>query len=310
MTHEAAPDRDPCNVAGDEVAAPEPGTRPWATYVIIVFCIGIFIGLNQQEEPSTWENLSRFGAPSSDVIWSGAWWALITTAFVHVALWHLAFNLYWLWALGGELERAIGSLRYLGFILGSAVVSSGCELAMSGTTGIGASGAVYAIFGFMCLAKERHPKFKEVLDAQTITIFIIWLIACIPATLLNVVSIGNAAHISGLSFGAGVAAAFVLKWKRPLVFAGLGALAALAITALFWCPWSVNWLAFQAYDAHNTQEFDLALERYTQVIARDPENAWAYQNRSDVHAALGNSEAAAADLQKAREIDPSIQAEQ
>ncbi len=32
------------------------------------------------------------------------YWALITSVFVHFALWHVAFNVYWLWVLGSQLR--------------------------------------------------------------------------------------------------------------------------------------------------------------------------------------------------------------
>jgi rhomboid protease GluP len=310
MTDEPSPGREPATVPPGGAADLRRGARPWVTYAIMVLCIGIFLGVNSSKEPESWENLSKFGAPPSFSIWSGAWWALISSAFVHVALWHLAFNLYWLWALGSDMERAIGSLRYGAFVIGSAFVSSGCELAMSAETGIGASGVLYAIFGFMWLAKDRYPQFKEMVDSRTIAIFTIWLLGCIAATLAKVVPIANAAHVSGLAFGAGVAAAFVLRWRRRMVLAGIGVLTAIALVSLFWSPWPVNWLSFQAYKAHEAQDYPLALERYTQVITRDPTNVWAYENRSAVHAGLGNTEKAAADFQKARELDPSIQAGQ
>ena len=159
----------------------------------------------------------------------------------------------------------------------------------------------------MWSSRHRYPSFNEVLDARTIQIFVVWLVGCVVATYLKVWDVGNAAHISGLLFGGAVAGAFILRFKPRLVLAGLVALVVLSIIPLFWCPWSVTWLSHKAYNAHAGERYDVALDRYTQVIQIDPDNAWAYLNRSFVYQALGQPEKAQADLQRAREIDPSIE---
>src|SRR5581483_3365765 len=43
----------------------------------------------------------------------GDWWRLITAAFLHASIWHIAFNMYALWWLGSVVEGAIGSVRFL-----------------------------------------------------------------------------------------------------------------------------------------------------------------------------------------------------
>ena len=81
--------------------------NPPVTTTILVVCIGLFLLINS--DPQNWRQiLSLAGYRDAGQIWDGQWWALITTAFVHIELWHLAFNLYWLWVLGGRLElRAV-----------------------------------------------------------------------------------------------------------------------------------------------------------------------------------------------------------
>lgn len=215
--------------------------------------------------------------------------------------------MYWLWVLGSRLERAIGSLRFLGFLLVSAFVSSSFQLAVSGDTGIGASGVVYAIFGFMWTARHRYGQFNKVLDARTIQFFNVWLVGCMAATYFKIWEVGNAAHLSGLLLGSAVAGFFVLRYRPRFMRAVLIALVVASTVPLFWCPWSVAWLSHKAYEAHLAEQYDTALARYTRIIQIDPENAWAYFNRSGVYEALGDSERARADLQRARDIDPSIE---
>lgn len=309
MSNETAPTRDTEDDTkpASKDAVTESTTQPWISRLSIIVCIGIFLGLAAQNDYESLESISKFGYLPADSIWNGAYWALISSTFVHFALWHVAFNVYWLWVLGSRLERAIGSLPFLGLFVLSAFVSSSFQLAVSDSTGIGASGVVYAIFGFMWATCRRYPQFNEVIDARTIQLFVIWLVGCVVATYLEIWEVGNAAHISGLLFGGAVAGYYVLRYKPRLMLAGLVTLVVLSIIPLFWCPWSVTWLSHKAYDAHAAERYDAALDRYTQIIHIDPDNAWAYLNRSGVYQALGDSEKAQADLQKASEIDPSIE---
>ena len=306
MSNESTSASESNNAAADTGTTPESRAIPWVSRLAIVACIGIFLGLAIQNDYESWETLSNFGYLTADSIWNGGYWALFTSAFVHFALWHVAFNVYWLWVLGSRLERAIGSLPFLAFFVVSAFVSSSFQLAVSDDTGIGASGVIYAIFGFMWSTRHRYSHFKKVLDARTIQIFVIWLVGCVVTTYLNVWWVGNAAHISGLFFGGAVAGAFVLRFKPRVMFASLVALVVFSIIPLLWCPWSVTWLSDKAYDAHAAERYDVALDRYTQIIRIDPAYAWAYLNRSFVYQSLGESEKAEADLQRARELDPSI----
>ncbi|PQO25363.1 hypothetical protein C5Y96_23770 [Blastopirellula marina] len=307
LTHDASMSDGTASTAEPTDATPKPTAQPWVTRLAVVACIGIFLGITAQNDFESWESLAKFGYLPADSIWDGGYWALVTSAFVHLALWHVAFNVYWLRVLGSRLEEKIGSLKFLAFFVVAAMVSSSVQLAFSGDTGIGASGVVYAIFGFMWPTRYRYPRFNEVLDERTIQIFVVWLGFCVVATHLKIWNVGNAAHISGLLFGGAVAGAFVLPYKPRLMLAGLVTLVGLSIVPLFWCPWNVTWLSHQAYSAHAAEQYDAALERYNQIIRLDPENAWAHLNRSYVYEALGKLDEAQADLERAREIDPSIE---
>src|SRR4030095_6768732 len=135
------PSEDTNNVSQDTMSA---GRGRLVTGLACAACVLVFVGLLQERNPDSWDTLSGYGYYSPIDIWNGKYWSLLTSVFVHRELLHFAFNLYWLWVLGGALEREIGSLRLLPFLALSAVVSSGVEFAVAGTTGIGISGVVYA----------------------------------------------------------------------------------------------------------------------------------------------------------------------
>jgi membrane associated rhomboid family serine protease len=78
----------------------------------------------------------------------GAYWQLITSAFTHVEIWHIGFNMLALWVLGPQLELAIGAPVH------RAVPALGARRLDLGLLGqrrvrptLGASGAVFGLMG-------------------------------------------------------------------------------------------------------------------------------------------------------------------
>ena len=206
----SAIEMDVSALASTADARPKTFASTWVTWLACLVCIGIFIGITTSDDADVWATLAKFGSVPALSIWEGHYWALITSNFVHLELWHIAFNVYWLWVFGNRIERVIGSLRFLSFVLVAGFVSSAYQLVVTDSTGIGASGIGYALFGFMWATRHRYPLFLEVLDGKTIQLFMIWLVGCIVATYLNLWQVANTAHVAGLLFGGLVAGAFAL----------------------------------------------------------------------------------------------------
>lgn len=77
-------------------------------------------------------------------------WRLVTSAFVHFGLAHLAANMFGLAIFGPDLERRFGRTRYVLLYLGAAVSGGLLTLALArGETSIaaGASGGVFGLMG-------------------------------------------------------------------------------------------------------------------------------------------------------------------
>ena len=277
---------------------------PAMTLLACAACIGVFIGLALESNTDSWEALSKWGYLPTDRIRAGQYWALISSVFVHLALWHVAFNVYWLFLLGGCLERAIGPVRWLGLFTVSAIVSSGWELAVSDSTGIGASGVVYSIFGFMLVTRRQFPGFAKHLDHRTIVWFIAWLVGCIALTAMRVWEVGNSAHVSGFIFGVLVGAWSALPKWRNLLRVAAAALIVSAIVPLFWAPWSADWTSKRAYDAHAKGEYRDAIILYERAMRRGQDKAWCLGNLALVYHELNDDQQFARAMQELRYIDP------
>ncbi len=139
----------------------------------------------------------------------GQWWRLITPMFLHGDEFHLAFNMLWLFFLGSAIERLHGSWFLLLLILGTQ--SAGMMLQVSLPSGeflpeglrgspfaIGASGAVYGLFGFLWIRPTVDRAYPIHLVPMNVVLMLGWLVACMTPLVPNV---ANGAHLGGLMGG-------------------------------------------------------------------------------------------------------------
>lgn len=85
---------------------------------------------------------------------------LFTYAFLHGGLFHLAFNMLFLWIFGNNIEDALGKVKFIVFYLVCGVAAALLHIAMSHSSPIqmvGASGAIAGILGaYMVLYPHAH----------------------------------------------------------------------------------------------------------------------------------------------------------
>lgn len=146
---------------------------PLLTSICCLTSIVLFIGINLEDSLDNWEVYKKWGAPSFIDIFDGNYWGLITSNFLHIEIWHIAFNLYWLWIFGKKIEFESGRIHFGILVLTSALVSSAGEIAFSDSTGIGLSGIGYSLFGFIFIKSKITEQYKNYLDKRTTTIFIL-----------------------------------------------------------------------------------------------------------------------------------------
>ncbi|MCB2007646.1 MAG: rhomboid family intramembrane serine protease [Burkholderiaceae bacterium] len=88
-------------------------------------------------------------------------WQVVSYAFLHGSLTHLAFNMFGLWMFGSELERVWGTRRMLQFYFASVLVAAAAQLIVTGVMGsqaptVGASGGLFGLLiGFAMVFPRR-----------------------------------------------------------------------------------------------------------------------------------------------------------
>jgi len=169
--------------------------------------------------------LGRFpdGGGSSQLhgVATGEYYRLLTSAFLHAGLLHIAFNMFALFLIGTQLEQLLGSGRFLTLYLLSALGGNvfGYLLAPANQPSIGASGAVFGLFGALFIVGRRLS-----VDVSQIAVLI-----GINLVLTFVVSgIDWRGHIGGLLTGAVLAYAYAYAPRQHRDAVAIGASLAVA----------------------------------------------------------------------------------
>jgi membrane associated rhomboid family serine protease len=131
----------------------------------------------------------------------GEYYRLVTAAFLHAGLLHLALNMVALFVLGPPLEAALGRVRFLALYLLSALGGSVAAylLAPPNTLGVGASGAIFGLFGaYAVVVRRLGGDIGPILGLLAVNLVITFAVPFIDWR----------AHLGGLATGAVLAAAF------------------------------------------------------------------------------------------------------
>ena len=192
-----------------------PPQTPILTYLLTALSVLITAAyLTPGAQPGTlWYHVGHFGLAEDA---AGAPWSLITTIFIHGSLLHIFFNMVWLVQLGRILESTLSPIVYAAFIVAAAAAGSACELLISGTTGIGMSGVVYAMFGLMWAGRGQYPIWGAIATRDNLIYFIGWGLFCVVATWFHYMNVANGAHAGGFLFGLSVGFLFFSPRRRWL----------------------------------------------------------------------------------------------
>jgi membrane associated rhomboid family serine protease len=209
-------------------------TGPVVTWALVG--INVLLYLVVLARPSLIEDLGMLGLGRGSNgaligVGAGQWYRLITSAFVApgglggLGFLDIAFNMWALIVIGPALERMLGSARYLLVYLLSAIGGAVMLYYLApGTLALGASGAVFGLFGAWFVVSRRLR-----LDSRGI----VGLIVINLVLGFVVPRIAWQDHIGGLITGAVITAAYAYAPRsRRFLIQGAATLAVLALLAL------------------------------------------------------------------------------
>lgn len=207
--------------------------RPVVTYTLVALCVIAYV------VELAYGNIVDYGAmiglapdPAIHAVIGvavGDWYRLLTSAFLHeppgsgIGLTHILFNMWALIVVGPQLERALGRVRFLAIYLVSALAGSVLFyiLAQPNSPAIGASGAIFGLFGAWFVLGKRLR-----LDVRQIVLLIVLNLGIT----FFVHGIAWQDHVGGLIAGAALTAAYVYAPRANRTFIQVAAtIAMLAI---------------------------------------------------------------------------------
>ncbi|MCB0077790.1 MAG: rhomboid family intramembrane serine protease [Anaerolineales bacterium] len=144
--------------------------------------------------------LLRLGAKVNFLIVEGELWRLFTAMFLHIGLMHIIFNMLALKIFGEQVERLMGSSRFLLIYLLSGLFGSVASFAFSPNISAGASGAIFGIIGaFTAFFLRNRETFGEMASQQLRSMGGLILVNLLLG--ISVPGIDNYAHLGGLISG-------------------------------------------------------------------------------------------------------------
>lgn len=153
------------------------------------------------------------------VLKDGEYYRLVTAMFMHFGIDHIINNMIVLFALGDNLERALGHVKYLLLYLFCGVGANWISMMMgspdSMVVSAGASGAVFGVVGGLFYAVLINRGQLEDLSTRQLLVMIV-LSLYLGFTESGV---DNVAHIGGLILGI---LAGVLLYRKPKKFMNRG----------------------------------------------------------------------------------------
>lgn len=178
--------------------------KPYVTWTILALMAVGFLAQLGTSDPVGQAGRSplvvEFGMHGFATILQHEWYRLVTAAFLHGGVMHLLFNGYAMFLLGQQLERWLGHGRFLAlWVAGALAGSVTSALFAPGQLSVGASGAIFALFGAVfVLGRRLRLDMRMILVLLALNLGITFLVPGISWT----------AHIGGLVAGLALGAVF------------------------------------------------------------------------------------------------------
>ncbi|KPI18842.1 Peptidase S54, rhomboid domain containing protein [Actinobacteria bacterium OK074] len=148
----------PRTLAGGTITAdPRLFTKALIAANVVLFLVQQTVGDSFTDHFEMLGRASATGYPPYDGVAEGQWYRLVTAMFLHASVVHILFNMLSLWWIGGPLEAALGRARYLALYFVSGLAGSALSylLAAPNQASLGASGAIFGLFGATAVLMRR-----------------------------------------------------------------------------------------------------------------------------------------------------------
>jgi rhomboid protease GluP len=175
------------------------------TLILIIMNVAIYIAgaIVGGDALSTGDNVVYVWGQVNALVFAGAYWQLLTSIFIHASIFHLVGNMLFLLIFGLRGEEMFSLPEYLGIYLLGGLAGNVLSLVLPDLVSVGASGAIFALFG-ACVIYDRRSVKQSILGALVYAFFLFFINTGAGVNIL--------AHLGGLAFG--LVLGYVLASKR------------------------------------------------------------------------------------------------
>ena len=145
------------------------------------------------------------------------WATLLTSMFLHGGWMHLGGNMLYLWIFGDNIERAMGTARFLGFYLICGVVAGLAHIVFSGASAVpsvGASGAISGVLGgYLLLFPQNRVRVLMrggIASVPAIVVLGFWIVIQLFSQIGSIAETSDGGGVAYMAHIGGFAAGFVL----------------------------------------------------------------------------------------------------
>jgi membrane associated rhomboid family serine protease len=204
---------------------------PYVTFTLLVANVAIYLytalrsptGMTHPYASNLFQNWELV---PHDVRWDDEYYRLITSAFLHISLLHIASNMFALFIVGPPLERLLGPVRFGAVYLLSALGGSAAVYAFGVDIQpvAGASGAIFGLFGGYLILGRRVGADMQMVIGTIVLNFVLTF---------SISGISKLGHIGGFVVGLLACSAigglprYPLRIPNRMQAAGLGGVAVL-----------------------------------------------------------------------------------
>jgi rhomboid protease GluP len=182
--------------------------RSRVTIVLILINVAVFVFMQLHGGASQDNPYYLAGALFGPAVREGQWYRIVTGAFMHEGFPHIAINMFSLYQLGSFVETMLGGWRML---LVYAISRLAVVYFSPNDFTVGASGAIFGLFGALFAIGVRMGKPGRALISQTLPILVLNLVFTFAVPFIS-----KSAHIGGLLSGFAAGLVIYAIRRRPV----------------------------------------------------------------------------------------------
>jgi rhomboid protease GluP len=254
----------------------------YVTWTVMAINIVVFLLMAIQSRsigsPNVLTSLAWGASYGPAITTHGEWWRMLTGAFVHAGLIHVAANMYVLAVMGPLTERLYGNATYAVLYLLAALSGSLASIVWHPLVpSVGASGAVFGVMGGVLAYTLRQRRLMPSAMLNSVASVVGQNVAINLVLNLAMPHVDMAAHVGGLIggfvFGLCLAGPIDATASHKVRSAAATAVAGLLllIIVLTRLPKYDDWIAMRVNVEHLAHDVDAQMEKLADANAPEPE---------------------------------------